>query len=62
MDISKINKAVDILYNSRINFKRIFKNYQKIAHPISFQEAYAIQDELVKKYLSDKNNLINWKK
>ena len=52
MDNFKINKAADILYNSRINLKRI-KELPKDCAPKSTQEAYAIQDELTKKYLSE---------
>ena len=52
MDNFKINKAADILYNSRINLKRI-KELPKDCAPKSTQEAYAIQDELTKRYLSE---------
>ena len=52
MDNLKLNKAADILYNSRINIKRI-KELPKDCTPKSIQEAYAIQDELTKKYLSE---------
>ena len=51
MENSKINKAADILYNSRIKIKRI-KELPKDCTPKSMQEAYAIQDELTKRYLS----------
>ena len=62
MDISKINKAAEILYNSRINLKRI-KKLPEDCIPQSFKEAYDIQDELVNKYLAaDKNNLLIGKK
>ena len=62
MDISKINKAVEILYNSRINLKRI-KKLPEDCTPQSFNEAYEIQDELVNKYLKvDKNNSLIGKK
>ena len=62
MDSSKINKAANILYNSRINLKRI-KELPKDCVPKSIQDAYAIQDELTKKYLSEnKKNLIIGKK
>tara|TARA_B100000965_G_C19410933_1_gene677675 strand:+ start:77 stop:877 length:801 start_codon:yes stop_codon:yes gene_type:complete len=58
MEKYQINKAADILYNSRINIKRI-KELPKDCTPKSFQEAYAIQDELTKRYLSeDKKNLV----
>ena len=52
MDNSKINEAADILYNSRINLKKI-KELPKDCAPKSIQEAYGIQDELTKKYLSE---------
>ena len=62
MDISKINKAAEILYNSRINLKRIKKLPEECV-PQSLKEAYDIQDELVNKYLTlDKNNLLIGKK
>ena len=51
MENSKINKAADILYNSRVNLKKI-KELPKSCTPKSIQEAYAIQDELTKRYLS----------
>jgi len=57
MDNLKINKAADILYNSRINLKRI-KELPKDCAPKSIQEAYAIQDELTKKYLSENEKTI----
>ena len=57
MDNFKINKAADILYNSRINLKRI-KELPKDCAPKSTQEAYAIQDELTKKYLSAKEKTL----
>ena len=62
MDISKINKAVEILYNSRINLKRI-KNLPEDCVPQSYKEAYDIQEKLVNRYLAeDKNNLLIGKK
>ena len=62
MEKYQINKAADILYNSRINIKRI-KELPKDCTPKSFQEAYAIQDELTKRYLSeDKKTFIIGKK
>ena len=62
MDISKINKAAEILYNSRINLKRI-KKLPEDCVPQSFKEAYDIQDELANKYLKvDKNNSLIGKK
>ena len=51
MEIEKINKAANILYNSRINLKRI-KELPKDCILESLEEAYLIQDELTKKYLS----------
>ena len=51
MENYKIKKAADILYNSRINLKRI-KELPKECIPKSLEEAYAIQDELTKRYLS----------
>ena len=50
MEIEKINKAANILYNSRINLKRI-KELPKDCTPKSIQEAYSIQNELTKRYL-----------
>ena len=62
MKIEKINKAANILYNSRINLKRI-KELPKDCMPESLEEAYLIQDELTKKYLSaDKKNRLIGKK
>ena len=51
MDSSKINKAADILYNSRINLKKI-KLLPEDCIPKSAKEAYAIQNELTKRYIS----------
>ena len=62
MDISKINKAAEILYNSRINLKRIEKLPEDCT-PQTLNEAYNIQDELVNKYLKvDNNNSLIGKK
>ena len=62
MDISKINKAAEILYNSRVNLKRI-KKLPEDCIPQSYKEAYDIQEELVNRYLTvDKNNLLIGKK
>ena len=62
MDNLKINKAADILYNSRINLKKI-KELPKDCTPKSIEEAYAIQDQLTKRYLSaNKNTFIIGKK
>ena len=62
MEKTKINKAANILYNSRIDVKRI-KELPKDCNPKSFQEAYDIQDELTNKYLSqNKKTLVVGKK
>ncbi len=62
MENYKIKKAADILYNSRINLKRI-KELPKECIPKSLEEAYAIQDELTKRYLStNQKNFFDWKK
>ena len=62
MENYKIKKAADILYNSRINLKRI-KELPKDCTPESLEEAYLIQDKLTKKYLSaDKKNRLIGKK
>ena len=56
MEIKKINKAANILYNSRINLKRIKKLPQDCT-PKSFEEAYLIQDELTKKHLTSNGKI-----
>tara|TARA_Y100001970_G_scaffold257152_1_gene335522 strand:- start:581 stop:1381 length:801 start_codon:yes stop_codon:yes gene_type:complete len=62
MEKSEINKAADILYNARINFKRI-KELPKNCTPKTFQEAYEIQGELTKRYLlEDKKTFVIGKK
>ena len=62
MENDKINKAANILFNSRINLKRI-KELPKDCTPKSMEEAYAIQDQLTKKYLfSNRNTVIIGKK
>ena len=62
MDNSKINKAANILYDARINLKRI-KELPKDCIPENINEAYDIQDELVKKYIgADKNTSLIGKK
>ena len=62
MDNSKINKAAEILYNSRVNLKRI-RELPKDCIPKSIKEAYDIQDELTNRYISaDKNTLLIGKK
>ena len=57
MENSKINIAADILYNARKNIKRI-KELPKDCEPKSIQEAYAIQDELTKRYISEKEKIL----
>ena len=57
MDNSKINKAADILYNSRINLKKI-KLLPEECIPKSPAEAYVIQNEVAKRYIK-KINLLN---
>ena len=62
MDNSKINKAAETLYNSRVNLKRI-RELPKDCIPKSIKEAYDIQDELTNRYISaDKNTLLIGKK
>ena len=62
MDNSKINKAADILYNSRINLKKI-KLLQEECIPKSSAEAYVIQNEVAKRYIKkNKETLIIGKK
>ena len=62
MDNAKINKAADILYNSRINLKKI-KLLPEECIPKSSTEAYAIQNEVAKRYLTkNKENIIIGKK
>tara|TARA_Y100000590_G_scaffold384267_1_gene455503 strand:- start:311 stop:1108 length:798 start_codon:yes stop_codon:yes gene_type:complete len=57
-----IIKAAEILYNSRINLKKI-KELPKDCVPQSIKEAYDIQDELAKMYIAaDKNTLLIGKK
>ena len=62
MKIDKINKAANILYNSRINLEKI-KELPKDCTPTSPIEAYLIQEELTNIYLSagDGNKLIGKK-
>ena len=57
MENDKINKAANILFDSRINLKRI-KELPKDCTPKSMEEAYAIQDQLTKKYLSSNRNTV----
>ena len=54
MQIDKINKAANILYDSRINLKKI-KELPKECIPKNQNEAYAIQNALTKKYLLANN-------
>ena len=62
MDNSKINKAADILYNSRINLKKI-KLLPEECIPKSATEAYSIQNEVAKRYIKkNKETLIIGKK
>ena len=62
MDNSKINKAADILYNSRINLKKI-KVLPEDCIPKSIKEAYEIQNEVAKRYLTkSKETLVIGKK
>ena len=62
MDNSKINKAADILYNSRINLKKI-KLLPEDCIPNSTTEAYEIQGEVAKRYIKkNKETLIIGKK
>tara|TARA_B100000029_G_scaffold259567_1_gene256184 strand:+ start:1005 stop:1805 length:801 start_codon:yes stop_codon:yes gene_type:complete len=62
MEKIKISKAADILFYSRANIKRI-KELPKDCTPKSSQEAYDIQDELTKRYLSEyKNTFVIGKK
>jgi len=62
MDNSKINKAADILYNSRINLKKI-KLLPEECIPKSAKEAYEIQNEVAKRYIKkNKETLIIGKK
>ena len=62
MDNYKISKAADILYNSRINLKKI-KALPEDCIPNSTKEAYEIQDEIAKKYIEkNKETLIVGKK
>ena len=49
-----INRAADILYNARINLKKILKLPEDCT-PSTLEEAYSIQNELTKKYLSENN-------
>ena len=51
MEMNKINQAADILFKSRLSLKKIAE-LPKNCTPHNKEEAYAIQDSLVKKYLS----------
>ena len=62
MNIDNLNKAADILFNSRINIKRITK-LPKECSPKNNNEAYAIQNILVNKYLiENQKNIVIGKK
>ena len=62
MNNFQINNGADILYNARKNLKRIEK-LPEDSTPKSMEEAYAIQDELNKKYLTEnKKTLVIGKK
>ena len=56
MDNSKIKKAADILYNSRIKLQRL-KELPQDCKPLSTDDAYAIQKMLIYKYLSENRNI-----
>ncbi len=56
MKSDKIKKAADILYNSRIKLNKI-KKLPEDCKPNSIKDAYFIQDELTKKYLSISDNI-----
>ena len=62
METDKIIKAANILYDSRIKLIKI-KELPKDCMPKSIEDAYSIQDELKKKYLSanDSTRLIGKK-
>lgn len=53
MDNSQISKAANILYNSRMNLKRIEK-LPEDCNPDSLEDSYLIQNKLAEKYLSSK--------
>ena len=57
MKIQYINKAADILYNSRINLKRI-QSLPLQCNPSNKKEGYLIQDALINKYLLSKRNIL----
>ena len=61
MEKKNIIKASNILYENRIN-KKMINSFPKECIPINFDEAYKIQDELMKLYLSIKNNKLLGKK
>ena len=62
MEIKYINQASDILYNSRIQLKKI-KELPSECTPQNMEEAYEIQNSLIKKYLlANKNENIIGKK
>ena len=51
MDSNKINQAAEVLYKSRTLLKKIAK-LPNDCIPQNKDEAYLIQDSLIKKYLS----------
>ena len=62
MNINKIKKAADILYQSRKQ-KKILSNLPRDCIPVNKNEAYTIQETLAQLYLSDnKDNTIIGKK
>ena len=62
MENKNISIAANILYNSRLRLKKIF-DLPKYCKPQNTEEAYAIQNSLVKKYLSaDKKTFVIGKK
>jgi len=62
MNIDNLNKAAEILFNSRINLKRISKLPEECS-PKNNNDAYAIQNKLVDKYLiENQKNIVIGKK
>ena len=55
MEIQYINQASNILFNSRIQLKRI-KQLPKFCEPHNFKDAYEIQNSLANKYLYKNEN------
>mgnify|MGYP001186744599 CR=1 FL=1 len=56
MNKEKIKKASDILYDSRIKMNRI-SNLPNDCVPQSKEDAYAIQENLIKNYISNDKNI-----